>query len=125
MGDRFEEFRRGGAVSKQVHHGEATKPPLLREADATPQGGIILAMVGPTRVEHNESDRWTADRPLPPQPIAILTSLVEFSGSLNVDSLTQNAVYPVIAQAFIVGLKPTAVILRRRYHRCHDGVPNC
>ncbi len=77
-------------------------------------------MVSPAGIEHDEGDRWAADRPLPPQPIPILSGLVKFGGPLHVYPLAQNAIYPVMAPALIVGLKRTVVRLRSHGHRGHD-----
>ena len=90
MGNGFEDLWRRGAVGKQVYDRKATKLPLLREANATTQGGVILAVVGPAGIQHDQGDLPALSRPLSLQPIPILTGGIELSGSLNSDGGTQN-----------------------------------
>lgn len=53
LSDSLQNFGRGRAVGKQVDNGETPELPLPSEAQAAPQGGIVLAVVGTAGIKHD------------------------------------------------------------------------
>ena len=73
--DRFAGFSKihwtCGAVGEQVSNQHTAAIPALCKSDATPDGGIILFVIGGGRVESDEEDFTRAQAPVSQQAVTI------------------------------------------------------